>query len=308
MKILVGVITVIVIWLIYLTLEFRELRLENQKRDDAALKINNAVMSLVNEKNSKERTTENYEDIVKVEDASKAAFHQSKARDLENNHPFWHETSTAALIKIHTDRSMGSIPKRFSYSAIKPPLPRSNKNRITRSSGSQSRGNKVQNEQVEVDTATKCILLENNTLDAHSVDMVFNVTMNLITDRNDHEISWKLIQQDHSIPVIDSITDVTNLSPNALHEFEYKCFVSPLDENHVNPKNKVCYDFRIYDPIIWNSGFCCEYGLGYFELSINENPISFGSNRLQGMELASSFCIQESTGTQSQPHNNHQGQ
>lgn len=323
MKILVGLITLIVIWLSFLTLWFCELSLENQKQDEALTKIRNFVTSLQTMMGDKAMTKDiiDYTPILRknndiaetLDSALKDAFqHQvqeSRDNDLdyeyEETNLMWRRTKihkkfdpfttyTGRQTQAYISRNLGSSSE----------IDGTNQNNNMEN---LQRRNTVQNKFVDLNsileydddhnTITTCILLGDDNInidDPEGNTTYFNLTMKLTTDAFSSEISFKLLQYDNKKLVINSANDV-NLSLNTLHEFEYKCFISDLDQNREKEK-EICYDFRLYNPNRLFGGQCCEKGMGFFKMSVNKSPISFGTNRLYGKEFSSSICINSEDG------------
>lgn len=138
----------------------------------------------------------------------------------------------------------------------------------------------------------------------------FTLQFKLLTDSHPKDSAWELYQQyttynDGVFSSLDSyITYPTenNLKPSTVHTFNYDCAVFHNDQDDIaNEKKKtialeesmMCYDFHLYDS--WLDGVCCFYGLGHFELNIDNTTIH--SDRSFTQITSTSFCIDATDGS-----------
>lgn len=332
MKFVVVAICVNAIWLTYLTLWLREVSLENQKQDDAMTQIRNNVSSSVKvEKNEKApnrrrdymANSDNNDVIDKnpslVETARrKKTDIESQTYSMGSGSPSLqsHSRSTSSNIIVERKRNIENLHADLAtdiHTSLAVHNRRAIKVREDYNSSGLSNEMSINGDETYDSATTTCILQRKNinnnemNLNANSrvddtatyYDKTFQLLFNLMTDKLfSFGIDWSLrqIHDDESSLVIDSKNndDAISLLSNKLHEFEYRCFVN----SQSTKKKEICYDFRIYDTNYGDFGLCCQHGIGYLELSINQSPISFGgTNRLHGKELSTIFCINSEDGT-----------
>lgn len=129
----------------------------------------------------------------------------------------------------------------------------------------------------------------------------FNLTLNVFTDRLPHQTYWKLLSNNNAMNSVAIIIDSTavNTTPqllkHTLHNFEYICEVfqnrDKRKHDHVIPMNKICYEFELHDSNI--DGLCCQYGVGYYDLFLNNDSKQFISDRLYSLISSHTFCLDQ---------------